>query len=243
FKLRCVFHVLFLPIFFYFLLYSTCRVEIPYHNPLILLFNLYSSNTFIVCEIPQASSSAIGSINYILIPERLIIDYENDLIMAPLRGLENDGRTFPMFDFEGLNEVDVEAYCVRISKIKTEIIKILDEIVDFLNEYEWEEEVYFEKDDDKFMISAFLYEEIDGKISISLSLQLHISGLHPMGDIIFDSEYKTEEDELKLFTDSSDYNLDIEEIQVIFSDCWNNIRRFFLLEKEFEIELPEEINY
>ncbi|NKI19725.1 caspase family protein [Paenibacillus dendritiformis] len=200
------------------------------------------SNTFIVFEIPRVPSRVSNYIDYILIPERLIIDYENDLIMAPLRNLQNDGRTYPMFDFEGLKEVDVEAFCVRISKLKTEIIKILDEIIEFLMEYEWEEEVYFEKDDDKSMISASLYEDIEGKISISLSLHLHISGFHPMGDIIFESEYKTESDELKILTDSSDYNLDADEIQVIFSECWNEIRRFFLLEKEFEKELLEEIN-
>lgn len=202
------------------------------------------SNTFIIYDILQADSGiSNNSIDYILIPERLIIDVENDFIIAPMRGLENDGRIYPMYDFEGLKEVDVEAFCIRISKIKSGIEKTLNEIVDFFIEYEWEEEVLFEKNNEKFMISAFLNEDKeDETITVSLSLQLHISGLHPMGDIIFDSEFNVEEDELKITTDNCDYNLDKEEIQIIFFDCWNEIRRFFLLEKEFEKELLEEIN-
>lgn len=137
-----------------------------------------SSNTFIIYEIPTGSTANNTVIDYIFIPERLIIDFENDLIMAPLRGLENDGRSYPMYDFEGLEEVDMEAFCIRISKVKSEIKNLLEEIIDFLMEYEWEEEVIFEKSDDKFMISAYLYEDKKVEsITISLSLQLHISGL------------------------------------------------------------------
>lgn len=179
----------------------------------------------------------------LFIPERLIIDFENDLIIAYLRGLENDGRHFLMYDYEGLKEIDVEAYCIRISKLKNEIRKILEEIMDFLMEYEWEEEVIFERSDDKFNISAFLYEDDKTReITVSLGLSLKISGLHPMGDTIFDSEFDVANDELKIYTDSSDYNVEEVEIQEIFSDCWDEIRRYFLLEKEIEKELLNEID-
>ncbi|MGW8956967.1 caspase family protein [Paenibacillus sp. NPDC055715] len=203
-----------------------------------------SSNTFIIFEVSGANSEGSNNyIDFIFIPERLIIDFENDLIIAHLRGLENDGRHFPMYDYEGLKEIDVEAYCIRISKVKNEIRKILEEIMDFLMEYEWEEEVIFERSDDKFNLSAFLYEDDKTReITVSLGLSLKISGLHPMGDTIFDSEFDVANDELKIYTDSSDYNLEEVEIQEIFSDCWDGIRRYFLLEKEIEKELLNEID-
>lgn len=193
-----------------------------------------SSNTFIIYEVSGANSEGSNNyIDFIFIPERLIIDFENDLIIAHLRGLENDGRHFPMYDYEGLKEIDVEAYCIRISKVKNEIRKILEEIMDFLMEYEWEEEVIFERSDDKFNISGFLYEDDKTReITVSLGLSLKISGLHLMGDTIFNSEFDVANDELKIYTDSSDYNVEEVEIQEIFSDCWDEIRRYFLLEKE-----------
>jgi hypothetical protein len=203
-----------------------------------------SSNTFIISEVSGANSEGCNNyIDFIFIPERLIIDFENDLIIAYLKGLENDGRHFPMYDYEGLKEIDVEAYCIRISRIKNEIREILEEIMDFLMEYEWEEEVIFERSDDKFNISAILYEDDKTReIGVSLGLSLKISGLHPMGDIIFDSEFDVANNELKIYTDSSDFHLEEVEIQGIFSDCWDSIRRYFLLEKEFEKELLNEID-
>lgn len=201
-----------------------------------------SSNTFIINEVSGANSEGSNNyIDFIFIPERLIIDLENDLIIAHLRGLENDGRHLPMYDYEGLKEIDVEAYCIRISKVKNEIRNLLEEIMVFLMEYEWEEEVIFERSDDKLNISAFLYEDDKTReISVSLGLYLKISGLHPMGDTIFDSEFNVAKDELKIYTASSDFNLEEEEIQGIFSDCWGQIRRCFLLENEFEKELLSE---
>ncbi|MCA1291913.1 caspase family protein [Paenibacillus sp. alder61] len=197
-----------------------------------------SSNTFIIYEIPTGSTANNTVIDYIFIPERLIIDFGNDLIMAPLKGLENDGRSYPMYDFEGLEEVDVEAFCIRISKVKSEIKNLLEEIIDFLMEYEWKEEVIFEKSDDKLLVSAILYEDVEAEtITLSLSLYLHISGLHPMGDTIFYSEFNAEEDELNFSTDDSAFILDADEFKIIFSDCWDEIRRYFIIEKEIEEEM------
>ena len=167
------------------------------------------------------------------------------MIVAYLQELKNDGRPHPMFDFEGLEEIDVEAFCVRISRIKNQIRKVLEEIVEFLMEYEWEEEVIFESDDDKVMVCAFLNEDEEtGVITVSLSLSLHISGLHPMGDTIFDSEFNAENDTLNIFVDGCAFDLDEDEIQGIFRNCWDEIRRYFIVEKEIqsEIELEELIN-
>ncbi|MEL7567065.1 MAG: caspase family protein [Dehalobacterium sp.] len=202
-----------------------------------------SSNTFLIYEIPEGDSVKSNiMIDFIFIPERLSIDIDNDLIIAHLKRLENDGRNYPMYDYEGLKEVDVEAFCIRISGVKNEIKKLLDQIIDFLMEYEWEEEVLFESDDDKFMISACLNKDEETQsITVSLALSLHISGLHPMGDIIFDSEFNAVNDELEIFCDCSDYNLDDDEIYGIFSDCWNDIRRYFILEKELNEELEAEL--
>ncbi|GGF94132.1 hypothetical protein GCM10010913_14560 [Paenibacillus aceti] len=146
-----------------------------------------------------------------------------------------------MFDSEGLKEFDVEAFCIRISRVKSEIKGLLEEIIDFLMEYEWKEEVSFEKDDDKFMICANLYEDRENEtITISLCLLLRISGFHPMGDIIFESEFNVEENELTISTENSDFNLDEEEIQIIFSDCWDEIRQYLLIEKEILEEIWED---
>ncbi|MEC0244255.1 caspase family protein [Paenibacillus chitinolyticus] len=191
-----------------------------------------SSGTFVICEIPGADDEN-NIIDFILIPERLIIDVDHDLIWAPLRGLKNDGRSYPMYDYEGLEEIDVEAYCIRISKVKDEIRNLLEKILDFLLNYDWEEEVLFESNDDKLNITAFLNEDGEN-IIISLGISLKISGLHPMGDIIFDSEFNTEKTELKIFTDHCDYILDEDEIYNIFADCWDGIKKFFYLKKNFE---------
>ncbi|WP_233455066.1 caspase family protein [Paenibacillus elgii] len=201
-----------------------------------------SSNTFTICEIQTESTHRIDTV---YIPERLIIKPEHDMILAYLQGLKNDGRPYPMFDFEGLEEIDVEAFCARISKIKNQIGKILEQIVEFLMEYEWEEEVIFESDDDKVMVCAFLNEDVKtGVVTVSLSLSLHISGLHPMGDTIFDSEFDAENDTLSISVDECAFDLDEDEIHDIFRDCWDEIRRYFIVEKEIqsEIELEELIS-
>lgn len=86
---------------------------------------------------------------HVLIPIKIIFNSEDDVIFAPYRVVENDGRTYPFYDNEDLQEIDTEAFCVRVSRVKKEVENTLNEIIDFLIEYEWEDEIYFERKDEK----------------------------------------------------------------------------------------------
>lgn len=146
-----------------------------------------------------------------------------------------------MYDYEGLEEVDVEAFCVRISKVKQEIVNILREIMDFIMEYEWEEEVFFDNKDDKVNVSTILYyDEKTDEVIISLSVGLHISGFHPMGDLILDSEYNMQNDKLEINTNNCAFELSDELIRELFEDCWNEFRHFAKVQKELEADLEDE---
>ncbi|WP_054954836.1 hypothetical protein [Paenibacillus dakarensis] len=180
-------------------------------------------------------------IEHVLIPIKIIFNPEDDLIFAPYRVLENDGRPYPFYDQEGLQEVDTEAFCIRISKVKKEIRKILSEIVSFLGDYEWNDEVDFEWKDEKVTISATLYREEDTKSErISLALFLQISGSHPLGDLIFDSEYDLQNNTLRIITDNCDFETDAEVIHEIFMNSWDEVRNFVEIQYEIEEEYEED---
>ncbi|WP_435923408.1 hypothetical protein [Paenibacillus sp. DYY-L-2] len=188
----------------------------------------------------QVSEKSQG-IGHVHKPIKIIFNPEDDLIFAPYSVLENDGRPYPFYDQEGLREIDTEAFCIRISKIKKEIRKLLSDITTFLEEYEWEDEVYFEWKDEKVTISAILYTEEDTKFDkISLAVSLKISGLHPPGDLIFDSEYDLKKNTLNIVTENCDFETDAEEIYEIFMDSWDDVRRFVEIQKETESEFEEE---
>ncbi|WP_088832094.1 hypothetical protein [Paenibacillus tyrfis] len=181
------------------------------------------------------------TIEQVFIPIKIMFEREDDFIIVPYSVLENDGRPFPLYDYEGLQEVDSEAFCVRISKVKNGIVSLLDELMDFLDQYEWDDEVYFEREDEKIKLSAILYtdqkEEITG---ISLAVLLNISGLHPSGDIIFDTEINLQTGKLVFSTDESNFELDDELIKDIFVDCWDGISRYVQFQKELESEMEDE---
>ncbi|GIO86148.1 hypothetical protein J25TS5_30800 [Paenibacillus faecis] len=188
----------------------------------------------------QVSEESQG-IGHVLIPIKIFFNPEDDLILAPYRVLENDGRPYPFYDQEGLQEIDTEAFCIRISKIKKEIRKLLRDITDFLEEYEWKEEVYFEWKDEKVTISAILYKEKDTNLDkISLAVSLQISGLHSLGDLIFDSVYDLHNNTLNIVTRNCDFETDTEEIYGIFKDSWDDVRRFVQTQKEIESNFEEE---
>ncbi|QNK57417.1 hypothetical protein [Paenibacillus sp. PAMC21692] len=178
----------------------------------------------------------------VLIPIKLIIHPADDLIFAPYRVFENDGRQYPFYDYEGLKEVDTEAFCVRISRVKREIESLLDEIIEFLWEYEWETEVYFERENDnKVCVSAILFEDEDptaAKISLAVSLQ--ISGLQKSGDLIFDTEYDLRTGSLSFQTEGCDFNLDVDDIEDLFLECWSIADRYVQIQNEIESELENE---
>jgi len=182
-------------------------------------------------------------IELVLIPINIIIHPDDDLIFAPYRAFENDGRQYPFYDFEGLKEVDTEAFCVRISRVKREIESLLDEIIEFLWEYEWEDEIYFERDNDnKVGVSAFLYADEDSTTAkISLAVSLHISGLHKSGDLIFDTEYDLGTGSLSFQTEGCDFELDVDDIQDLFLECWSSVNHYVQIQNEIELELEDEI--
>ncbi|MFB5677358.1 hypothetical protein ACE3NQ_20560 [Paenibacillus terreus] len=195
------------------------------------------NNSFQVIEKTQ-------SIDHVLIPIKIIFRAEDDLILVPYRVFENDGRSFPFYDYEGLQEIDIEAFCIRISKVKKQIGDLLSEIIDFLVEYEWEGEISFENKDEKVIITAVLYTEEDSendKASVSLTVSLQISGQHLLGDIIFESEYDLQKGILKISTDDSDFELDEDEMQGIFEDCWDGLNRYVQVQKEMEAEIAAEL--
>gem|GEM_PF-4553859 len=178
------------------------------------------------------------AIELVLIPINIIIHPDDDLIFAPYRAFENDGRQYPFYDFEGLKEVDTEAFCVRISRVKREIESLLDEIIEFLCEYEWEGEVYFERENDnKVGVSAFLFADKDSTAAkISLAVSLHISGLHKSGDLIFDTEYDLGTGSLSFQTKGCDFELDVDDIQDLFLECWSSVNHYVQIQKEIELE-------
>ncbi|WP_240418102.1 hypothetical protein [Paenibacillus periandrae] len=180
---------------------------------------------------------------YLLIPINIIIHPDADLIFAPYRAFENDGRQYPFYDYEGLKEVDTEAFCVRISRVKREIESLLDEIIEFLWEYEWEAEVYFERENDnKVNVSAFLFADEDSTADkISLAVSLQISGLHKSGDLIFDTEYDLCTGSLSFQTKGCDFEIDVDDIRDIFLECWSSVDHYVQIQNEIESELENEI--
>ncbi len=191
-------------------------------------------NSFQVTEKSQ-------SIEHVFIPIKIIFYLEDDLIFVPYRVFENDGRPYPFYNYEDLQEIDTEAFCVRISKVNREVGNMLSEIVDFLIQYEWDEEVYFERKDEKVIVTAILYTEEDSKIDkISLTVSLQISGQRPLGDVIFHSEYDLQNGTLKFLTDDCDFETDEDDIQEIFMDCWDEVSRYVQVQKEIESELEDE---
>ncbi|MNJ54296.1 hypothetical protein D3C77_497300 [compost metagenome] len=76
-------------------------------------------------------------------------------------------------------------------------------------ENEWEDEVYFERNDEKIIITGILYTEEDTKTDmVSLSVALQISEQHPLGDAIFHSEYDLQNGTHKIITDDSAFEMD-----------------------------------
>ncbi|MNW40622.1 hypothetical protein D3C74_177380 [compost metagenome] len=181
-------------------------------------------------------------IKLVLIPIKISIHPDDDLIFVPYRVFENDGRKYPIYDYEGLQEVDTEAFCVRISRVKREIESLLEEIIEFLWEYEWETEVYFERENDnKVSVSAILFADEDptaAKISLAVSLQ--ISGLHKSGDLIFDTVYDLRTGGLSFRTEGCDFDLDVDDIEDLFLECWSSAKRYVQIQNEIELELEDE---
>ncbi|GIP34243.1 hypothetical protein [Paenibacillus sp. J2TS4] len=189
----------------------------------------------IIADFLQAKEESL-SVENVLVPMKIIFYLEDDLIIAPCRVFESDGGPYPFCNYEELQEIDNEAFCVRISRVRNEIKYVLNEIIDFLMENIWDDEVYFEREDDKVVISAILYTDEDSKTDkISLAVSLQISGLHPSGDLIFDSEYDLQTGMITFRTDTSDFEMDDGEIQEIFMDCWNGINRYVQVQKKFDI--------
>ncbi|MDQ0902744.1 hypothetical protein [Paenibacillus sp. V4I7] len=181
-------------------------------------------------------------IELVLIPINIIIHPDDDLIFAPYRAFENDGRQYPFYDYEGLKEVDTEAFCVRISRVKREIVSLLDEIIEFLWEYEWETEVYFERENDnKVNVSAILFADEDPTaVKISLAVSLQISGLHKSGDLIFDTEYNLRTGSLSFQTEGCDFEIDVDDTRDLFLECWSNVDHYVQIQNEIESELENE---
>ncbi|MCK8488279.1 hypothetical protein M0651_13960 [Paenibacillus sp. MBLB2552] len=182
-------------------------------------------------------------IELVLIPIKIIIHPDDDLIFAPYHAFENDGRQYPFYDYEGLEEVDTETFCVRISRVKREIESMLEEIIEFLCECEWEDEVYFERENDsKVDVSAILFADEDSTAAkINLAVSLHISGLHKSGDLIFDTEYDLGTGSLSFQTEGSDFELDVDDIQDLFLECWSSVNHYVQIQNEIELELEDEI--
>lgn len=179
-------------------------------------------------------------IEHVLMPIKIMFNPEDDLIFAPYRVLENDGRPYPFYDQEGLQEVDTEAFCIRISRVKKEIRELLSEIISFLGDYEWNNEVEFEWKDEKVTISAVLYTEEETKSDkISLAVYLQISGSHPLGDLILDSGYDLHNNMLRIITDDCDFETDAEKIHEIFMDSWDEVRNFVQTQKRNRTEYEE----
>ncbi|RXZ82108.1 hypothetical protein EBB07_12350 [Paenibacillaceae bacterium] len=181
-------------------------------------------------------------VEIVLIPINIIIHPVADLIFAPYRVLENSGRKYPFYDYEDLKEVDTEAFCVRISRVKREIESLLDEIIEFLWEYEWETEVYFERDsDNKVSVSAILFaDENPAAAKINLAVSLQISGLHKSGDLIFDTEYDLRTGSLSFRTEGCDFEIDVDDIRDLFLECWSSADHYVQIQNEIETEIENE---
>ncbi|WP_438496113.1 hypothetical protein [Paenibacillus sp. IHBB 3054] len=118
----------------------------------------------------------------------------------------------------------------------------MDEIIEFLWEYEWENEVYFERENDnKVSVSAILYADEDSTAAkISLAVSLQISGQHKSGDLIFDTEYDLSTGSLSFQTEGCDFNLDVADIEDLFLECWSSADHYVQIQDEIESELENE---
>lgn len=118
----------------------------------------------------------------------------------------------------------------------------MDEIIEFLWEYEWETEVYFERENDKKVsVSEILFadgESTAAKISLALSLQ--ISGLQKSGDLIFDTVYNLRTGSLSFQTEGCDYKLNIDDIEDLYLECWSSADKYAQIQSDIESELGNE---